>query len=142
MSNKHKLSIFGEFDSDNIGDQLIGQGMVLLFEPLGVSTTILPLNTRPALASRVSHSRERPNFLKRWHRLLYRNQKFYAHINDWARYIFRSSEELEANKLRTNDSDIIVIGGGQLLHDNTLRMLLQLDSITTLESVARIKCKD
>ena len=50
------IAIFGEFDSDNVGDQLIGEGARILFEDLGLTCKTHPLENvvrggRPATGS-------------------------------------------------------------------------------------------
>lgn len=125
------IVVFGEFDSHNIGDQLIGEGTKILFEGLGFACKTYPLE--PRSRDFATEPRDgRVGAISRIHRWLYRRQRLYAHLTEFV--LIQRSFKGYSSYLHTiiESSDLIVIGGGQLLSDNTLRMMLRISWILNI----------
>jgi polysaccharide pyruvyl transferase WcaK-like protein len=120
------FGVFGEFDSDNIGDILIGEGAFILLSEQLVDVRKLPLGRVSSLTNTMNKTKNKKNNVKIFHRYLYSRYISYRHIIE----ISKLPSELKLlNKYaidNVSDLDVIIIGGGQLLHDNTLRMLIRI----------------
>lgn len=125
-----RMVIFGEFDSDNLGDQLIGEGGVILFSNSGFSVQSLPFEPERKMAGTVSRENlKKASFFKKYHRFFYSRSYYYRHflealfyLKKWPMYGLYARECVDR-------ADIVIIGGGQLFHDNTLRMLFRIRAI-------------
>lgn len=120
-----RAAIFGEFDSNNLGDQLIGQGSKIIIESAGYAATTFPLE-EDRQVERAPDEPNDDNVSRRIHRSLYQSSKTYTHLVDLALMVgrFRSYRRHIAGII--GNHELIVVGGGQLLSDNTLRMPLRL----------------
>lgn len=133
-----KLVVVGEFDSDNLGDILIGEGQLRLFSRLA-ETTLLPLE--PDVASRLTHkvsAKTKANPLRRLHRLCYGRSVHYRHAVELLQYLGSHRVYLAQAQQAIVGKDLLVIGGGQLLSDGTLRMLLRVYNLTRAAAYAGI----
>jgi polysaccharide pyruvyl transferase WcaK-like protein len=120
-----RAAIFGEFDSNNLGDQLIGKGSKIIIESAGYVATTFPLEENRQVEPALDEQND-VKVSRRVHRLLYKNNKTYTHLVDLALMArrFRSYRRYVAKII--GNHELIVVGGGQLLSDNTLRMPLRL----------------
>ncbi|HEY4530693.1 MAG TPA: polysaccharide pyruvyl transferase family protein [Luteimonas sp.] len=126
------LLIVGEFDSDNIGDQLIGEGHKVLFSFEGCEARVLSLEHRRDRGVDGSYAARKSSVLRRPHRWLYQRSVQYRHTIESVRHLFgRSAYRTRALDV-LQDADALIIGGGQLLSDGTLRMLHRIDELTRL----------
>lgn len=124
--------IVGEFDSDNMGDQLIGEGHAALFDGLGFDIILRPLEPGRRSANNVPPVHGRIGVLVGAHRVLYQRSTAYRHFVESIKHI-REREVYRAYARETlQGADALVIGGGQLLSDGTLRMLHRLDHLTAM----------
>jgi polysaccharide pyruvyl transferase WcaK-like protein len=126
--------IFGEFDSDNVGDQLIGEGAKLVFERAGWMATTVPLEFDRELgaAPTAQVPTGRGSALQQVHRRLYSRHRIYAHIMDIFTLVPGAKAYRSKVKAVLVGADLAVIGGGQLLSDRTLRMILRIYWITSI----------
>lgn len=124
------LVIVGEFDSTNVGDQLIADGQRKIFATCCEQLRLLPLeNTRPQ-AEDPQGRQTRKTLPKRVHRALYSKSVLYRHAVESLLYMRnRDFYRIQAEKTLAS-ADILIIGGGQLMSDGTLRMLRRLDALT------------
>jgi polysaccharide pyruvyl transferase WcaK-like protein len=128
-----RVLVVGEFDSDNVGDKFIGEGHRRLFSPLVDELVVLPLGGRKAASSEARENGEgghRRSAVRMLHRSMYASSFSYRHLVEATRNILSAATgQSDADSLIAN-FDAVVIGGGQLLSDGTLRMLYGLDRIT------------
>ncbi|MFX4228147.1 MAG: hypothetical protein ACFHHU_09775 [Porticoccaceae bacterium] len=106
-----KIGIFGEFTSNNLGDQLIGVGMQRLFTELGCTVNLYPLG------SIITHSQKVPenravNLFRRAHRKSFQANKTYRHIVELLLFLTRKRKHQQASQDILGDMDILVFGGG------------------------------
>jgi polysaccharide pyruvyl transferase WcaK-like protein len=123
------LFIVGEFDSDNVGDQLIGEGHVMLFDEVGWRVVVAALEPPRRASADMSRSLDVCG-LKWLHRRLYRRSIWYRHLVEL--FLLARDRKNSLRHARTSllGVDFLVLGGGQLLSDGTLRMLKRLASLT------------
>lgn len=123
------VAVFGECDSDNVGDQLIAEGLLLIFERLGLTAESHPLeDVRPGTSGNAVAT-QRELTAKALHRRLYRMHPLYTHSVDAVQAARRWGSR-EGHAVRSVErARIVVIGGGQLFSDRTLRMLLRMDAL-------------
>src|SRR5690606_8652815 len=74
-----RLVIVGEFDSNNVGDQMIGEGQRMLFSGMGFEVRICPLEPRGRTMVSASSSGASIG-LRALHRRLYRDSIWFRHI--------------------------------------------------------------
>ena len=121
-----KIGIFGEFTSNNQGDRLIGQGMECLFSEQGYTITLLPLG-KISEQQNNSPNEKTVNLFRRCHRNFFQAYKTYRHAIELILFM-RNKKRQQQDLLKTlSNIDYVVIGGGQLLGDNSLRMILKID---------------
>lgn len=126
------LVIVGEFDSDNVGDQLIGEGHAALFAGHGCEIRIVSLEPGRNKVGTNFPTRRTSGLLKTAHRALYQRSAVYRHaIESLSGYRRRVAYRARAEECLA-EADALLIGGGQLLSDGTLRMLQRLDHLTEL----------
>lgn len=126
------LVIVGEFDSDNVGDQLIGEGHAALFAGLGFEIRIISLEPERSKVGLNFPAPRRRGSLRAAHRALYQRSVIYRHaIESLSGYRRRGAYRARAEESLAG-ADALIIGGGQLLSDGTLRMLQRLDHLTEL----------
>lgn len=126
------LLIVGEFDSDNIGDQLIGEGHQALFSFDDCEARVLSLEHRRDRGDAALHPTRKSGALKRPHRWLYQRSVQYRHAIESVRHLFGGRAYTTRALDILKDADALIIGGGQLLSDGTLRMLHRIDELTRL----------
>lgn len=124
------LVIVGEFDSDNMGDRLIGEGHVALFSGRGCDVRVLPLEPNRKSAGSDTRVPARVGFFRSLHRALYQRSTMYRHFVESVGHFRRSGAYRARAEEVLRGADALVIGGGQLLSDGTLRMLHRLDAVT------------
>lgn len=125
-----RLVIVGEFDSDNVGDQLIGEGQATLFSGCGCDIRVLSLESSRSLATAGARIQKRNSSMRTLHRALYQRSTLYRHsIESVGQILRKSAYEVRVGEI-LEGADALIIGGGQLLSDGTLRMLHRLDQIT------------
>ncbi|MCD9097674.1 polysaccharide pyruvyl transferase family protein [Luteimonas fraxinea] len=127
-----ELVIVGEFDSDNVGDQLIGEGHAAIFSSHG-NVRILPLEpTRKTvdLHNRSGARISRAGNFKSLHRTLYQSSTLYRHMVETCEQIIRWKAYRMHSENTIADADMLIVGGGQLLSDGTLRMLYRIYHLT------------
>jgi polysaccharide pyruvyl transferase WcaK-like protein len=117
--------IVGEFDSDNVGDQLIGEGQVLLLSGEGWRVSSVPLEPGRGAGGAGSKARRAP-WMRLVHRRLYQASILYRHIIEAATIAFSWREFRGRAGQVVAGADFIIIGGGQLFSDGTLRMMARL----------------
>src|SRR5690606_21194402 len=102
--------------------RLIGEGHAALFSGRGFDGRVVPLEPERKLERSESRVEARVGFLRSSHRALYQNSTIYRHLVESVGYFRRS----DAYRLRAEevllDADALIVGGGQLLSDGTLRM--------------------
>ncbi len=126
------LVIVGEFDSDNVGDQLIGEGHAALFAGHDCEIRIVSLEPGRNKVGTNFPTRRTSGPLKTAHRALYQRSAVYRHaIESLSGYRRRVAYRARAEESLAG-ADALLIGGGQLLSDGTLRMLQRLDHLTEL----------
>ena len=130
-----EIAVFGEFDSDNIGDVLIGKGQQLVYKAnkKDFITVSLELNKRTH-SSTAEQVKANPIILilKKVHRLFYKKNYLYRHILEVSLYLTSKHAYISHGEQSLTFGETIVIGGGQLFNDNTLRMLLRIFSLVSI----------
>lgn len=124
------MVIVGEFDSDNVGDQLIGEGHAATFSAHGSAVRILALEPARNHAGERARQPGRLDPARRLHRLFYQRSAMYRHIVESANHVRRRRAYRLHAETTLSGADGLIIGGGQLLSDGTLRMLHRLDHLT------------
>ena len=124
------LVIVGEFDSTNVGDQLIAQGQREIFAACCERARLLPLEDGRSAAQLPEDRGRRESLPRRMHRTLYSRHVLYRHAVESMLHTRKN----RLYRLHAEDTlagaDGLIIGGGQLLSDGTLRMLRRLDALT------------
>ncbi len=127
-----RFLVVGEFDSDNVGDQLIGAGHESLFKHVGCAPVIKSLESTRTRSRENSKRYLKSSSRFSLHRLLYKKSIVYRHLVELSISLIRWKEyELHA-EASLKDCDSLIIGGGQLLSDGTLRMLFRIYHITSI----------
>lgn len=120
------FGVFGEFDSDNIGDILIGEGAFILLNEQLSDIRKIPLGRASSSKGDSDNIEKRQGMIKKLHRYSYSKYILYRHLIE----LCKLPSELKTLNGYAKDNisglDVIIIGGGQLLHDNTLRMLIRI----------------
>jgi polysaccharide pyruvyl transferase WcaK-like protein len=119
------LLIVGEFDSDNVGDQLIGEGHAVLFADAGWRVVTAPLEPPKKITSTVSDPSANKN-VRGLHRRLYGRSVWYRHLVELASFAGKRERYMRHARESLDGVEFLVIGGGQLLSDGTLRMMKRL----------------
>ena len=137
-----KIIIFGEFLSDNLGDVILGESQKYTYSKLGINIELsnfelcnnIKKNDKENISFDNNNKRGKANFINVTHRNLYRKSNYYRHMIDMFIFFYKYPKyRLKLVKYLKN-SQHVIIGGGQLFSDNSLRMLL---SIFVISRVAR-----
>lgn len=130
----NRYMVFGEFDSDNLGDVLLGKSQKFLYEKNGKNIVLSNLSNthRNSSVDPVDHANKayNPSILKKIHRKVYSDFYLYRHILDLSSFALKRKDYFDNALMKISIADKVIIGGGQLFSDNSLRMLLHIYCIT------------
>lgn len=123
-----RILVVGEFDSDNMGDVLIGASQKRALELFGHDPIIRPLEPNRKIESSLENGRAK-SFGRALHQAAYSRSIFYRHALD-ARQLQqeRTTYQTYVDDILAN-VELVLIGGGQLLSDDSLRMMSRIDQI-------------
>lgn len=118
-----RVSIVSEYLSDNLGDGIIAESERFLLETLGPSVKVNLVD--------LSLRRRRPSFTEEWERgstklLIGGRIGKFRWITNLANGVVRSKRDMREFRMHFQGSDLVMIGGGQLLFDNNLSFPLKL----------------
>lgn len=127
----NRYVVFGEFDSDNLGDVLLGKSQIYIYEKYNkhiVLSNISNVNKKSS-DDKVNTTSNHPT-LKKIHRKIYSDYYLYRHILDLSSFALNREAYFDSTLIKISNADKVIIGGGQLFSDNSLRMLLHIYCIT------------
>lgn len=135
----NRYVVFGEFDSDNLGDVLLGKSQRCLYEKNGKNIVLSNLSNTDKNSS-VDHANRayNPSNFKKIHRKVYSDSYLYRHILDLSSFALKKEDYLDNALMKISDADKVIIGGGQLFSDNSLRMLLHIYCITKTADALKV----
>lgn len=127
-----KILVFGEFNSDNIGDVLLGESQLYVYgkNNLNVSLATFGSDCERGRSKDKRLEFSTNNFLKKIHRWCYSRFFVYRHAFEMNLFWLKRMQEYKSTRNKLQDIDVVIIGGGQLFSDNSLRMLLHIYCIT------------
>lgn len=134
-----KNIVFGEFNSDNLGDVLLGKSQTYIYEKNHKNIVLYNLSNadKPSSSGKVNETSNYPA-LKKIHRKLYSDHYLYRHILDLSSFALNRQVYFENAIVKISNADKVIIGGGQLFSDNSLRMLLHIYCITKTAAELKI----
>lgn len=138
----NEIVVFGEFDSDNLGDVLLGISQEYVYEMNGSVIELKTLSTSNIKINRKKIGEKKVikvSSIKKIHRDFYFRSFLYRHIVDVLLFILKLKKIESDIQLKLFNCEKVIIGGGQLFSDNSLRMLLHIYIITKIAKKLKIK---
>jgi polysaccharide pyruvyl transferase WcaK-like protein len=116
------VRIFGEFDSQNVGDQLIGEGGKLAFEACGLEAETFSLNPPRGRAREKASSSARLTMVRHANRNLRARSRAYRRIADFAMLALHYRGFSNYVRPLISGADLVAVGGGQLIAHQTVHI--------------------
>lgn len=129
-----KVLVFGEFSSDNIGDVLLGESQSYVYgkNHINISLSTFGGEAEGSSLKKANLESSAIRLHKKVHRWFYSKYFVYRHALELMIFLLRREKEKSNIRKKLENADVVIIGGGQLFSDNSLRMLLHIYYITKI----------
>ncbi|UOE85838.1 polysaccharide pyruvyl transferase family protein [Vibrio splendidus] len=135
----NKIFVFGEFDSTNVGDVLIGLGQDYVYKHCDLDAKMIPLELYSRKDVKINTSNKIVKPSRRLHRFFYKKSYYYRHLLEFTKFLVKKNSYFDHSLKSIDGSRVVIIGGGQLFNDNSLRMILRIYCLLKSSQMNNIK---